>query len=355
MSDRLRIAVLGCGAIVKSQHLPALLAHSQVRLVALVDSDPNRAARLARQCGLKCGIETDYRAVLNQADAVINALPNHLHAPVTLEALSAGVHVLCEKPLATKSADARSCAVAAAEKGLVLAVGMNRRFQDNHQLLSLVLEQRLLGTLQNYDWQLGGPYDWDAASGFYFSKAQAGGGALIDYGVHLLDSLVDWFGPVTDFKYEDDDWGSGIEANARLTLKHDGRHGSIAGQVRISRTYNLANRLLVNGSAAVAELPLADPDSVLLHRELNGRPVTDTMRLGDGHKPSPRSFYLQLDNFVQSIKGVQKPCVGGEQAAAVLDLIERCYAQRTRIPEPWSELGVTSEAASWTGETKLSS
>jgi predicted dehydrogenase len=344
MKDQIRLAVLGCGTIVKSQHLPAVLAHPDIVLVALVDADKNRAANLMHSAHVNCKTSTDYATVLGEVDAVINALPNHLHAPVTLEVLAAGIHVLCEKPLATNSADARACAAAAAEKCLVLAVGMNRRYQHNQRLLKMVLEHGMIGALQDYNWQVGGPYDWNAASTFYFSRAEAGGGALIDYGVHLLDSLMDWFGPVTDFQYEDDDWGSGIEANVRLTLQHKNRYGTTAGQVRISRTYPLANTLLVRGSEATAELLLSDPDTVILHRQVGGQSLSETLRLGDGSKPSPNSFHLQLDNFVQSIRGLETPCVDGLQAAAVLELIERCYAQRKRIPEPWSELESSSGA-----------
>jgi predicted dehydrogenase len=337
MSHPLRIAVLGCGTIVKSQHLPAILAHPDARLVSLVDVDVNRAAALARNSGITCQCSSDYREVFSEADAVLNALPNHLHAPVTLEALAKGLPVLCEKPLAIRAADARNCAVAAADRGLVLAVGMNRRFQPNHSLLKAILTDRLLGELKSYDWQVGGPYDWSAASGFYFSKEQAGGGAFLDYGVHLLDSLMDWFGPVTDFQYEDDDWGGGIEANVRLTATHEGPFGRISGLLRISRTYPLSNSLFVHGSLAVAELPLSTPDAALVHRQLNGQAVTETIAFA-GSKPRHSSFYLQLDNFVRSVRGEEKPAVDGFQAATELELIERCYAKRTRLPEPWSEI-----------------
>src|SRR5581483_2265235 len=123
MGERLRIAILGCGAITKSRHLPAVLAHPDAQLAALVDTDTERAAALARLNRVQCRITADYRSVLGEVDAIINALPNSLHAPVIMEALNAGVHVLCEKPLATTSADARACCELATQKNLVLAVG----------------------------------------------------------------------------------------------------------------------------------------------------------------------------------------------------------------------------------------
>src|SRR5258708_22839090 len=143
MKNQVRGGGLGRGRIEKSQPLPAVLAHPDIVLVALVDADSNRAATLMRSTHLNCKTSTDYASVLGEVDALINALPNRLHAPATLEALGAGVHVLCEKPLATNSADARACAAAAAEKGLVLAVGMTRRYPHNHPLLPMLPQPRL--------------------------------------------------------------------------------------------------------------------------------------------------------------------------------------------------------------------
>jgi predicted dehydrogenase len=338
MAEKLRIAILGCGAITKSRHFPAVLAYPDVQLSALVDIDIKRAAALAQASNVQCRVTADYRSVLGEVDAIINALPNHLHAPIIIDALNAGVHVLCEKPLATTSVDARACCELAAQKNLVLAVGMNRRFQPGTLILRSVLEEGLLGTLQGYDCQYGGSYDWETTSGFYFSKTKAGGGVLIDYGVHLLDTLVDWFGPVVSVDYQDDDWGGGIEANAVLDLHHRGKYGDIHGLMRLSRTHELPNRLLVHGSDCWSESPASDTDVVLIHRRLAGQDVIMTLR-----RPQPNlgfrsnSFYKQLENFVRSIRGVEPPLVDGWQALSIIELIEQCYAHRRRIPEPWSE------------------
>ena len=252
MRQPIRLAILGCGAITRSEHIPAVSAYPGVQLVALVDTDLPRAHALIKNRGLTCTAAADYRELLGQIDAVVNALPNHLHVSSNMDCLRAGVHVLCEKPLAITAAEARSCTEFGEEKKLVLAVGMNRRFAASHPLLKLVIEEGLLGSIQNYDFQYGGVFDWRSASGFYFDRAKAGGGALLDFGVHMLDSVLDWFGPVTSYDYQDDDWGSGIEANLLLDTKHSGRFGDIAGHLRISRTFGLKNRILVRGTAASA-------------------------------------------------------------------------------------------------------
>ncbi len=334
-SGDIRLAILGCGTITKIGHLPAAATHPGVRLLWLVDSDLNRAMSLAQQFQLDCQVTSDYAPVLHRVDALINALPNSLHTAVNLEALRAGVHVMCEKPLSTTAADARACCEAAEENGVRLAVGMNRRFLASNTLMRIVLEERSLGELLGYDWSYGGSFDWNSASGFYFSRALAGGGALIDFGVHLLDSLIQWFGPVAHFDYQDDDWGSGIEANAILELLHSGPIGPVKGRVRLSRTYSLSNRLLIRGTQAQAEIPADDPDTLIIRRDAGQCNLSETLRLPDF--PRTTTFYKQLDNFVESIRGNQKPESEGWQAFRVMELIEECYANRRRIPEPWSE------------------
>src|ERR1017187_6372490 len=263
MTEPIRLAILGCGAITRSEHIPAVSAHPGVQLVALVDTDLPRANALIRNRGLNCRAVADYREVLGEVDAVVNALPNHLHESSNMDCLRAGKHALCEKPLAITAAGARSCTEFAEEKKLVLAVGMNRRFSASHSLLRLVIEEGLLGSIQNYDFQYGGAFE-----------------------------------PVSAFDYQDDDWGSGIEANLFLDLKHAGTFGEIPGHLQISRTFGLKNRLLVRGAAASAEITVRDQEAVVIHRVIGGAPVSQTLQLEKFSGGS--SYWRQLDNFVQS-------------------------------------------------------
>lgn len=342
MTDGIRLAVLGCGAITREGHLPAVVNHPDVCLVALIDRDVGRAEALRRSLGLDCEVKADYRLVLGQVEAVINALPNHLHAPVTLEALRRGVHVLCEKPLAITTSEAVDCCQVADNHGVLLAAGMNRRFEAGQLLLRLTLQDGLLGRLQDYDWEYGMPWDWQTASGFYLSRAQAGGGVLIDSGIHLLDSLVDWFGPVAHIEYQDDNWGSGIEANAILQLRHVGPYGEIGGRVRLSRMFKLKNRLAVHGDQACAEIWASNPSAVVLRRKLGGQEVTMTLGVQSRQAaPFTNSFYAQLDNFIKSIRGKERLAADGWCGLEVLRLVEYCYTHTQRIPEPWSGVSET--------------
>jgi predicted dehydrogenase len=339
ISNPIRLGILGCGAITAGNHLPSAVAHPYVRITALVDCDLGRARLLRRHFHLECEIAADYETVLGRLDAVIIALPNYLHAPAILAAVKAGVHVLCEKPLALTVAEARVCSEAAQRQNVLLAVGMQWRFRDSSVLLPLVLDEGLLGSLLDYDWEHGHQWDWAATSGFYFSRVQAGGGVLIDIGVHALDSLIQWFGPVAHCEYRDDNWGGNIEANSILTLHHIGHQGEVTGRVRLSRTFTLKNRLLVRGKQSQAEIHAADPNTIVLHRVLGGQNVSEILRTNGTTSAAPvNPFYRQLDNFVKSIGGTQELVSDGWQAVEVMELVERCYGQAGRIPEPWSEI-----------------
>ena len=123
------VAVIGTGAIATSFHLPTLANMSGCRLVAVA----NRSGRKARQWGLRfeaAYCTTDYRDILKDpgVDAVIVATRHHLHKEMALAAIAAGKHVFVEKPLALTTAECDEICDAAAQQGVLLTVGFNRRF-----------------------------------------------------------------------------------------------------------------------------------------------------------------------------------------------------------------------------------
>ena len=135
----------------------------------------------------------------------------------------------------------------------------------------------------------------------------------------------------------------GIEANAILELQHSGPSGAVKGQVRVSRTYHLRNRLLIRGTKAHAEIPADDPDSVVIRRQVGQSELSDTLRL-----PNFPAALRFTSNWIISSKasdGNQKLESNGWQALRVIELIEQCYANRRRIREPWSEVALPTDGA----------
>src|ERR1043166_10057282 len=99
--SKIRLAIVGCGAVARIHHLPVIALSDQADVVVLVDKFLPYARQLAEHHHIPV-VTDDYREVIGQVDAAIVTLPNYLHAPVTTELLENGIHVLVEKPMAIK-------------------------------------------------------------------------------------------------------------------------------------------------------------------------------------------------------------------------------------------------------------
>jgi len=110
MADTLRIGIVGCGGIANGKHMPALAKLPKVEMVGFADIIEERAQKAAKEYGQpKSTVTTDYRKLLSDKtiDIIHVCTPNDTHAEITIAALEAGKHVMCEKPMAKKAEDAR--------------------------------------------------------------------------------------------------------------------------------------------------------------------------------------------------------------------------------------------------------
>jgi predicted dehydrogenase len=203
----LRLGIVGCGAVAELYHLPAVAACPDVRLVGLADPRREHAAELAERYGAELVTE-GAAGLIDAVDAVVVATPNSLHAEAAIELARAGVHVLVEKPLARTTAECDAIADAVAAAGVVAAVGHDFRHfpvaRAARELLDLVGDVESAELLQS----AGG--NWPHTSADAFTRDRMGGGVLIDFGVHMLDLLGWWLGPLEVESYRDDAQG-GVE------------------------------------------------------------------------------------------------------------------------------------------------
>jgi len=185
----LRLAQVGFGYIGHRRTL-VTAAHRDIEVVAIVDVDPKRLALARELVGDHVMLGTDYRQVLRltRPDGAIISTPNVLHAPMTLDALNMGIHVLCEKPLAINAALAARCVAAARRAGCVLKMGTNHRYWRGVVRLVGMVGDGAVGDVQRISGEIGHEFP-DARSEWYREPEISGGGALIDNGPHLLDAV----------------------------------------------------------------------------------------------------------------------------------------------------------------------
>jgi predicted dehydrogenase len=186
MKPAIRIGVVGVGAIAQLAHIPVLSKMRGAQLVALCDNDRPKARSLADRFGVP-DVFTDIEDLLefDELDAVIISTPSHLHEPHVLSALQAGVHVLCERPLALTSRGVERLLSAAQRAERKVAAALNHRFRSDVQALDRFLRGGELGRLTGV--RAGHYQVKKSLEGWRHRRAEAGGGAFFEYGLPLLD------------------------------------------------------------------------------------------------------------------------------------------------------------------------
>ncbi len=327
-----RIGLIGCGAVAAAGHLPALAAlRDQVATTVLVDLSLERAERMAAEYGVPRAMAS-YREALDEIDAAIIALPHALHAPVTIDLLEAGKHVLVEKPMALTTRDCDRMIEAAAQTGRVLAVGLVRRFCPVVRLVQGWIDQGAFGPLADFDVQEGMVFASSVASDTLFRRDMAGGGVLPDTGIHVLDTLACWLGVLRIDDYRDDAHG-GVEADCALALS---TLSSTRGRVTLSRVRALRNSFRLRFAAAEIHVGTGLDQSLRLTLEGCPASLQGTAVAPAGPAVTlPSLMAAQLRDFVDAIRDRRPPRVPGEAGRISVELVEQCYARRLPLDEPW--------------------
>ena len=187
--EKLRVAVIGCGGIANGKHLPALAKVPEVEMVAFCDIIRERAEKAAKEYGVKgAKVFEDYKELLAKVkpDVVHVCTPNRSHSFITVDALEAGCHVMCEKPMAINSAEAQKMLDAAKRTGKTLTIGYQNRYRPDSQLMKQLCLDGTVGDVyfaKAHAIRRRAVPTW----GVFLNEYEQGGGPLIDIGTHALD------------------------------------------------------------------------------------------------------------------------------------------------------------------------
>jgi predicted dehydrogenase len=197
-NERLRIAVAGVGSFSQRVIIPGLLACPEADLVAVYGPTVDKTRGIAAALGIPAAF-ADYEAMLDEASpqAVVVATPNDLHHPMAMAALSRGMAVCSEKPLAMTLAQAEEMAGAARRGGIPTAVNFTYRSTTGSRHVERILREGAVGEVFHFSLTFWQNIRADPATPLgYRMLRERGGGALLDIGVHMMDLLAWWFGPL---------------------------------------------------------------------------------------------------------------------------------------------------------------
>ncbi len=190
----INIGIIGCGKIAQTRHIPEYIDNKNCNILGFYDRNKSRSDEMAKKYG---GISYDsYQDLLSDKNinAVSVCVTNNLHAEITITALRAGKHVLCEKPMATTISDCKTMVKAADENGRKLLIGHNQRLTPTHKKARELIRDGIIGDIITFRTTFGhgGPETWSIDSGpnvWFFNKKSAAIGAMADLGIHKTDLI----------------------------------------------------------------------------------------------------------------------------------------------------------------------
>jgi predicted dehydrogenase len=348
MPRTVRVAIVGCGGIANGKHMPSLSKLENVELVAFCDIEVKKAEKAANEYGVKgADVYADYKELLKDSSIeVVHVLtPNDSHAEISVAALDAGKHVMCEKPMAKTSEEARLMLEVARRSGKKLTIGYNNRFRPDSQHLHQVCKSGDLGEVyfaKAHAIRRRAVPTW----GVFLDEEKQGGGPLIDIGTHALD-LTLWmmdnykpksvmgavhhklsqkkdaanaWGPWDPEKFSVEDSAFGfitMENGATIMLEASWALNSLdVDEAKCS----------LSGTEGGADMK----DGLRIHGEKFGKLYTTNVDLSaggvafyDGKKESDADLEARL--WIDTIVNDTEPVVKPEQALVVTQILEAIY------------------------------
>ncbi len=188
--SKINVAVIGCGNIARTAHIPSYLNCPDVHIKYYCDIIPERADEMVTLNGGTAVY--DYRQILDdpELDAVSVCTPNDLHPIISIDFMRAGKHVLCEKPAARTLDEVHLMQKVAAETGKTLNIGVVNRFNAAVNRIKEIIDEGTLGEVYHVYASFRAARSIPGLGGMFTTKAVSGGGVLIDWGVHYLDLIM---------------------------------------------------------------------------------------------------------------------------------------------------------------------
>jgi predicted dehydrogenase len=366
------LAIIGCGRI-GEREASAIVSMPDVRLVAVADIGPAFRDKALRMGGTyDCDVVHNWRHLVTRKDVdiIVVSTPNNFHKEISIEAMLHGKHVICEKPLATTLEDAEQILLTAHAQGVRLVTNFNHRLHDHNLAAKQIVDQGLIGRPVFIRGRIGHgrfilgtsptqPGRFLCQDTWYMDSEQAGGGTVIDNGVHLFD-LARWFmddefvevkggvtrnldlckdqsdgSPASPVPIECEDNGFGLYKTA------DGRTAALHSSWVQWKGYLYLEVFGTHGFVVI------DNDEIRGHVsygvfDRHGAPITEKVEVPPLLKPDP-SWRRQIQSFVSALRENREPTSNGYDGLQALRMVHALYRSalsnkaepiQTALPDP---------------------
>lgn len=326
-----KVGIIGCGKIAQVRHIPEYLDNPNAKLTGLYDLNLQRAKELAEKYDCKSYESVEEMLTDPEIDAVSVCVANHVHAEITIAALKAGKHVLCEKPMATKLKDCQMMVDTAEQMSKKLMIGQNQRFAKAHAEAKKLIERGDIGSVLTFKTTFGhgGPETWSVDAGpqnWFFDKKRAAMGAMADLGVHktdliqylLNDTVEETTAKVTTLDKKDSNGNLiGVDDNAICIYK---MKSGIIGTMTASWTYygEEDNSTIIYGTEGMLKIYHDPKYCIELIRKDGGKVFYDIDQIQTNDNQTKSGI---IDAFVESVENDSEPAVSGKSVLSAMKAI----------------------------------
>jgi predicted dehydrogenase len=341
--QNLKVGIIGCGNVSLNVIVPAILATDSVEIACIADTSPERLQSVAERASLGNDSTTnDWRALIARSDvqAIIVATPQQVRPEISIAAVEAGKHLLCEKPLAIAPIDAQRMVNAAHSNGVIFATVHNYVFFPVYKALKEIVDEGEIGDLETVTLNFLGVEDRPGNTNYRprwrHDARESGGGVLMDM-LHAV-YLADWF------------FGAHSTAvDAYIDRRRDAE-GDVEDYALVRYSYPngqaMINMAWGNGPGGV-ELMGTRGRTILVNKDFGTHPFVPPERIvvvnEHGRRDfSPDSSFVEghrtvIENFRDAVEGLVVPAATGEDGARVLQAVVGAYksgaiGEEVRLP-----------------------
>jgi len=324
--EKCKVAIVGVGSIAQIVHLPILKKMEDVEIVAICDVDAAKVNAITKRFGIpRWYFLVDDLIKKEKLDAIFICTTNHYHYPMTYLALSNGINVFVEKPVALNSADAGRLSRLAEEKKLKLVVGMQNRFRDDVQTIKEFIHNDELGDL--YYIKAGWLKRWTRMPmrNWLTRKEYSGGGVLMDLGIQMLDLAMYLTGlpalrsvRMIGYKFLPE---VDVEDSALAVIE---TASNISITIELSWRMHLDKDIIythIFGKRGAAYL-----NPLRIHKELHGNLVNvSPVNQENSTDRFFKAYEHELRHFIQLVQGLEENMSSAQDASYVMSIVDALY------------------------------
>ena len=338
----IKAGIIGCGSIARHRHVPEYAANPNTEIAGYCDWDRNRAQELAAKYGGRVYESVDELLADPSIDVVSVCVANTQHAEVTIKALNAGKHVLCEKPMAVSVEECEAMVKAADENHRTLMIGQNQRLTHGHQKARQLIREGAIGRVLTFRTTFGheGPENWSIMKNntWFFDRKQSAMGAVADLGVHktdliqyILDDYVEEVKSVVATLDKKDPDGNPISVDDNAICIYTMENGVI-GTMTASWTYYGAedNSTVIYGTEGIMRI-YDNPDYSIQIVTKNGEKIYMDVEPIQTNDNQTKSGIIDL--FIDTLEQNKEPEISGKNVLpamrAIFAAVQSCQEKRT--------------------------